>query len=348
VDPEQLPIKSAALSVIQVATAVDVMSAMHHATNTLFSEIPERAGLNSVRIAEVLNFQRSMPPLVSIAHVHALVSASSKTEREINTLVTQGKIRRIKVLNRGNDISGASDYLVTTASIQSLLATSSVDTKTATLFLAFLSQHPHATTISPTHLPPQTLPILTRAGFLVSSSTTTRPTQTSSLKSSHLVSHASISRAHSNTLAAVGGPSAFEELGGVGLAPTTSTSTSTTGSTPTQLPLHITLPNTGAYIRLLTSTRSHLRDLLQKSPYGETPLTTLKERWDGSVDSVDSSASQARMARGVFASVLPGRTRKWRFLKGVRFEWAVEEALGAGEVEVFETGAVGLGIRRRA
>jgi hypothetical protein len=76
-------------------------------------------------------------------------------------------------------------------------------------------------------------------------------------------------------------------------------------------------------------------------------MSLLKERWDGSVDSVDSSASQARMVRGVFASVLPGKTRKWRVLKGVRFEWVVEEALGAGEVEVFDTGAVGLGIRRR-
>jgi hypothetical protein len=344
-DHEELPKEGAVLSVIQVATAVDVLSAMHHATTTMFSQIPERAGLNSVRIAEVLNFQRSMPPLVSLAHVHALISASSKTERQINSLVTQGAIRRIKIFNRGNDISGASDYLVATASFASLLTASSIDTETTATFLTLLSTHPHATTLSPTVLPPHTIPVLTRAGFLVSSSTTTRPTPnpTSTLSGSSLVSHASISRAHSGTQGAVGGSSAFEELGGVGHAPTTAKPPTST----TPAPLHITLPNAGAYIRLLTSARAHLRDLLQKSPYQSSPMSLLKERWDGSVDSVDSSASQARMVRGVFASVLPGKTRKWRVLKGVRFEWVVEEALGAGEVEVCETGAVGLGIRRR-
>lgn len=117
--------------------------------------------------------------------------------------------------------------------------------------------------------------------------------------------------------------------------------------TSTHPPLHISLPNQGAYVRLLSEARTHLIELLSKSAYRESPLNLLKERWDGGVDSEQSTASQARNVRGVFSEILPAKTKKWRALRGVRFEWAVEEALGKGDVEIFETGAVGLGIRRR-
>jgi hypothetical protein len=43
--------------------------------------------------------------------------------------------------------------------------------------------------------------------------------------------------------------------------------------------------------------------------------------------------------------VLPGRTRKWKDFHGLKFEWVLAECLGAGLVEVFETGSVGLGVR---
>lgn len=108
--------------------------------------------------------------------------------------------------------------------------------------------------------------------------------------------------------------------------------------------LFLSLPNTGTYLRLLGSGRAHLLALLRRSASGEAPLGLLKDRWDGAVET-DKSFHLAKRARGEFAGVLPGRTKKWKELYGMRFRWALEEALGAGLVEMFETGSVGPGIR---
>ncbi len=43
--------------------------------------------------------------------------------------------------------------------------------------------------------------------------------------------------------------------------------------------------------------------------------------------------------------MLPGRTKKWKQFYGMRFEWVLEECLGTGVVELFETGSVGMGVR---
>lgn len=56
-------------------------------------------------------------------------------------------------------------------------------------------------------------------------------------------------------------------------------------------------------------------------------------------------AGREKRARGEFAGVLPARTRKWRMCWGMRFEWVLEEAVGGGGVELFETGSVGRGVR---
>lgn len=85
--------------------------------------------------------------------------------------------------------------------------------------------------------------------------------------------------------------------------------------------------------------------LLKKSSYGEVPLSLLKDRWDGSIES-DSTFAQAKRARGEFSGVLPGRTKKWKDLYGMNFRWALEEALGAGIIEIFDTGSVGPGVRQ--
>lgn len=91
----------------------NVVDAIRHARSTMFADIPEqRSGMNSTRIAEVLNFRQSLPPVVSVAHVHALVKASTKTEREIAELMTTGILRKIIISGRGNDISGFGEHLV--------------------------------------------------------------------------------------------------------------------------------------------------------------------------------------------------------------------------------------------
>lgn len=84
--------------------------------------------------------------------------------------------------------------------------------------------------------------------------------------------------------------------------------------------------------------------LLGKSKYREAPAYLLHERWDGAVDS-DNRVSNAKRVRGEFAGILPGRTKKWKQLWGAEFGWILEECLGAGLVELFETGSVGRGVR---
>jgi hypothetical protein len=64
----------------------------------------------------------------------------------------------------------------------------------------------------------------------------------------------------------------------------------------------------------------------------------------GAVDS-DNRVSTAKRIRGEFSQILPAKTKKWRNLNGLNFDWALEECLGAGMIELFETHAVGLGVR---
>jgi hypothetical protein len=42
---------------------------------------------------------------------------------------------------------------------------------------------------------------------------------------------------------------------------------------------------------------------------------------------------------------MPAKTKKWKDLYGLNFDWVVEECLGAGLIELFETRSVGLGVR---
>ena len=104
--------------------------------------------------------------------------------------------------------------------------------------------------------------------------------------------------------------------------------------------MFLSIPNMGPYLRLLGSARSRLMALLKKSSYREAPVYLLRDRWDGAVES-DSSFSVAKRARGESTGVLPGRTKKWKELYGLDFRWALEEALGAGLIELFDTGSVG-------
>ncbi|EXJ79134.1 hypothetical protein A1O3_08635 [Capronia epimyces CBS 606.96] len=329
------------LTTVSVDTAKDVLSAVQHARASMFTPIPDRAGMNSVRISEVLNFQRNMPPVVTLAHVHALLAASSKTERQIAALQSAGKLRKIKVTGRGNDISGTGEVLISMDALQALLVRSDVAPDVVTDFCNVLRRQHRATSISPQDLPPTHVTVLTRAGFLVSSSLF--GSRNLSLAGSSLVSATKISRAASGTSDAVGGDAAFENLGGVGTARRRQSNPNFSqhfqGSD-----LALSVPNIGPYLRLLTAGREHLLELLGKSKYREGPLYLLRERWDGAVDS-DNRVSVAKRIRGEFSGVMPAKTKKWKDLYGLNFDWVVEECLGAGLIELFETRSVGLGIR---
>ena len=107
---------------------------------------------------------------------------------------------------------------------------------------------------------------------------------------------------------------------------------------------NLSLPNTGPYLKLVTTARTHLVSLITKSKSREMPLYLLRERWDGGV-SADGPAVRAKKYRREFTGVLPSRTRKWKQFYGLSFDWIVAECLGAGLLEVFETKSVGLAAR---
>lgn len=68
--------------------------------------------MNSMRIAQIMAFRKSLPPIVSVAHVHVLLDEPTKVEREIVQLVDSAVVRRLLVTGRGDGTYGLGDCLV--------------------------------------------------------------------------------------------------------------------------------------------------------------------------------------------------------------------------------------------
>jgi hypothetical protein len=95
------------------------------------------------------------------------------------------------------------------------------------------------------------------------------------------------------------------------------------------------------FLRLASAALEHLAGLLRKTRDREMAESNLREKWDrGMVDD-----SEVVLTRGEFTGVMPGRTKKWKEFQGLEFGWVLQEAVGAGLVEVFETQSVGRGVR---
>ena len=119
------------ISLAAISPVDGVLHAIQHSHESMFSEIPERAGMNSTRIAEVLNFRKGLPSVVSLAHIHGLLTASTRTEREIASLIASGEIRKLTVSGRGNEISGLGEFLILTQSLEAGIRGSSLDSASA-------------------------------------------------------------------------------------------------------------------------------------------------------------------------------------------------------------------------
>lgn len=200
-----------------------------------------------------------------------------------------------------------------------------------------MNANPTSTTVPNTAFTPPEISALTAAGFLTT--TTALDTRSSLFAAPGAGSLSSLSTAGSRhaagSLGAVGGASASHHIPG-GLPGQRTTAAAAY--------YNFSLPNTGSHIKLLIEARTHLIGLLKKSMYKEAPLDVLRERWDGGVVGKDDVAERKK-ARGEFAGILPGRTKKWKQFHGLRFEWILEECVGAGLVELFETGSVGTAVR---
>ncbi|KAF1953930.1 hypothetical protein CC80DRAFT_418520 [Byssothecium circinans] len=305
----------------------DVPQYMEHIRIKMFDDIPEKSsGMNSTRIAEVLNFRKTLPPIVTIAHVDALTSSPTKTEREIVELSQAGVLRRVTIPHRGVGPAAVGDGIASVQEWETRLQSHpGLDQALQLKYMSTLHANPTSTAIASTAFTPSEISTLTGAGFLTS--TTSQDTRSSVFASLGAGSLSSLSTAGSRhaagSLDAVGGKSALQHIpGGI------------TGqrSPPTVAHYNFSLPNTGSHIKLLIEARAHFLGLLKKTKHKEAPLNVLRERWDGG-------------ARGEFVGILPGRTKKWKQFYGLRFEWILEECLGAGLVELFETGSVGKAVR---
>ena len=334
----------------------DVAQTMKYIGSHMFDELPERGGMNSTRIAEVLNFRRSLPPIVPNAHVHALIKSPTVVEREIAELTVAGILRRIVVPGRGVGRSGISDALVLVEDWERLVREArGLDEDLVETYVHHLQAGAQRPNIPPGTFAADEASLLMRAGFLSAGSqplnSTNVFTRPDRISSGTYTSMASIARAASGSLDAIGGHGAVHAAGGGGFSglrpsrpdgdiPSDESSKKTVKD---NRELRFALPSTGSFLKLLTDARSHLLALLSKSKYNEAPQYLLRERWDGAVASNEQTARSSMHRKG-FETVLPGRTRKWKQFYGLRFDWVLEECVGAGLVEVFETGSVGRGV----
>ena len=119
----------------------NVIQAIRSIKDSMWEPLPTRAGMNSTRIANVLNFRRCLPPLTSVAHVHMLLEAPTLVEKEIIDVVRSGQVRRLIVPGRGSDAAGLGDCLVLTedweASVRGGILDSSLQGNLAFLLLFF-------------------------------------------------------------------------------------------------------------------------------------------------------------------------------------------------------------------
>lgn len=288
--------------------------------------------MNSVRIAEVLNFRAGLPPIVTVSHVQALLDSPTVVEREIAELIRGGVIRKIVVSGRGS----GGEVLILVGDLEGMVTKSGLDEGVRERFLGVLRERPERVKIAKGAMGGEDARMVMQAGFFTAATPTWTTTEAFSRPGEAmrgtLTSLDSISRAASGSLAAVGGEGAVHAVGGSGGG------IRAVGSGEFSL----AVPGTGPYLKLIANARTHLLSLLSKSKFREAPETLLRQRWDGGVDRV---GEDGKRMRGEFAGVLPGRTRKWKQFYGMSFDWILGEAVGAGMVEVFETGSVGRGVR---
>jgi hypothetical protein len=120
-DDEQLDDTGVIASLAEDLNFRDVPQFMEYIRNTMFSDMPEKAGMNSTRIAEVLNFRRRLPPFVTIAHIDALSTSSTRIEREIAELAKASILRRVTIPNRGVGAAAVGDGIASVREWQVLV-----------------------------------------------------------------------------------------------------------------------------------------------------------------------------------------------------------------------------------
>ncbi|TKA71126.1 hypothetical protein B0A55_08218 [Friedmanniomyces simplex] len=349
---EQLIDTGLAPSLAPPGLSQNVLSLIRYVQENTWDPIPEISGMNSSRIAETLRYRETLPPIVSLPHLYALSVSPTETERELARLVAQGVVRKVVIPGRAVAKGGGSmplEGVVVVEEWKTLFREQpGVEGGVMEKYLASMAATPGSATTTTTGLERQEVQQLVCAGFLTN--LTAMASAASLFAAPGISTLLDLSKAgHSaptGSLAAIGGRGAIQESGGGGSALATRDYRLSTANAMSP-EMTFSLPNTGAYLKLLSSARLHLLHLLkQLSPrYKEATRHLLKEKWEGNV--LGDTASVAKRARGEWNGVLPGKTKRWRDFHGLRFEWVLEECVGCGMVEVFETGMGVMGVRGR-
>ncbi|EME80471.1 uncharacterized protein MYCFIDRAFT_212064 [Pseudocercospora fijiensis CIRAD86] len=327
----------------------DLCDLIRYIQDHAFEEIPERsAGMNSRQIAECLQFRKRLPPVVSLAHLHALSSSSTETDRELARLAAQGKVRRISIPGRGKGGSSVGEAVALVADWKDRLwQDESIEEETKQKYMALLDDNPTERSAPVASLSQAEKRSLVGAGFLANPGALTT-SHTSSFARPTGAAEGAIARAGSSaatgSLAAVGGYAAIQDSGGGGSMLATKESRLSAAALRTEV-MMFSLPSMGAYLKLMTEGRARLLFLLkQLSPrYKEAAWDMLIEKWNGNVP--NDPASKAKLLRGDWTGVLPGQTRKFQQFHGLDGEWLLAECVGTGDLQLFETGSVGVAVR---
>lgn len=327
----------------------DVASLIRYVQEHTFADIPERAaGMNSGQISATLRYRAALPPVVSVAHLHALSVSTTAIEREMARMIAMGRLRKVTILGRGKGGSAIGEGVVLVEDWKRRLQEEAgLDQDLKDKYVNLMEAHPASSTTPTSSLTNIEVRALLTAGFLTNPGGLSsdvgdmfaRPGGTSMMGS---ISRAGYSAA-TGTLAAVGGHGAIHDSGASGSA------LATKDRRPSQFKpgegMTFSLPSTGSYLKLLTEARLQLLALLkQLSPrFKEATKEMLHEKWNGNIPN-DTISQQKRM-RGEWTGVLPGKTKRWRDFYGMEFEWALAECVGSGLVELFDTGSVGIAVR---
>ncbi|KAL6869268.1 hypothetical protein ACO1O0_000592 [Amphichorda felina] len=325
---EKLDDVGAASLLVEDLTLRDVVQAMRYIRAHMFTPVPER-GIQSTRTTELLNYRVTMPPIVTVGHLHAVLNAPTRTERETAELLGRGVIRRVRIDRRG----GQGEALIETSHLEDMVRNiSGLSDESRERFTTFLRGNPTAQTLPAGTLSDAQADELIRAGFLTSSMHG-NPGSTLHIRPEDrttLMSIQRISRHASGSLSAVGGPNAIHLAGGGGgggsgapkLARNPSFSSSSS-SASSSTDLKIAIPGHGRYLKLAAAGIDWIREALGRTKWGECPESWLKERFEGG---------------GLYGP-------RWKEFWGVEWEWVLGEAMGLGVVEMFETKSVGRGVR---
>ncbi|OBT70147.1 hypothetical protein VE03_00372 [Pseudogymnoascus sp. 23342-1-I1] len=322
------------LHTLHSPTLRDVPQAILHITTNTFTPIPpHRSGLSPTHTSSLLNFRRALPPLATTSHVSALLNAPTAVAREIAELTSAGTIRRLLIPGRG----GAGDLLILTRDLEGLVnASPSLEEGVKEAYIALLRAHPTALKLPRSSLSQDAAKQLMQAGFITAATPSWTAANVFSAPGEGargtLASLTSIASAARGGVGKVGSEGVVHAAGGSG---------GRAGVMEGGMgDYSVTVPNAGAYIKLLTGARTYLVEgLLGKTRWREMTEGGLRERWEGGV--VDGGGRGEGKGKGVPR----GRTRWWRGFWGVEFGWVLRECVGAGMVEVFETGCVGRGVR---